>query len=1674
MNKFLELSAEIDTSRTHLTRQIRAKHEQSSSSKSSADKWFSMMENSEDIIKIGIDTLNGSIVQKYRELYDVPQMEEHDVLYPIFSGRSPEKELRHHVRMMGTSVLTSRIKTNINAGGSSGYVLIQMPMGRPRRGQHHFDFLSYINFKARQAGIYRDAAQTTYLPETDPDYNWITKTIQHYIDVMKPMMNNVDRMNHIQHWKANEVWSLPGSPVYMLKEANPTRYASDFGSSIIFHKNRGRGNSGGHQPTLDQIKRQFPWMYGDKSDDDLKKEFDEMSSIAKLVYTSLNMSLDMAQASPFLQISVPKEVIEYGCDSPFDNVSRQHFAHFARAMAKGMFSKTGSKVVVGDINTLMPTINNLTQFKPNSPDMLTGNLYATSNRFILYIPNYQNESFYDMGLDDTGLTVSNEEMEAQDSLVVERVKPSQRPKSNQIVYTDWAHSNLIYTDGHGAIKTLSFAGAKPVSTDNVVKLLSLDINEVRDILFYSYAAFNDLEDHPDSKIDVQASWDYVDMLVQWSKTNSGGWGWLETDLLNISKWITKLGDNGSKVLKDSNSVSNFLQLVASTNYAFSKREGFEDENPDIAKRIVVRDKYSLYMLENDLLTKPLFDALINACKIIASKYQTAQSINDMLSDVKTKLAAIGLAKALARPFNVKDMMADWDKALKARKEKGNIVSPHIPYAPKNLKFMPHQARIHDELHGKDQDHKFVVFDVSAGGGKSLMFITDVLTLLQKRKIKRPLFLMPNSLIKQCINELHTFTGGKVNCIPVNNEVLDFYKKQGVSEPADVIQKMFENAPPNTIVLADMKKFLSSKKVSIPYFGTQIDVSQNLTAMCSYQPDYVIMDESHNLRNPQSGFSQAVSELIQGCKYVRLATGTIIFNTPTDLVGQIGLMDPMVFGDADTFRKTFAKTSSGTKVLDWGGSESAAMEEAALNVKIVKARRYEWDALLPERKDEFVKVVPSADQMKVYDAIIAQITDEDMEQTLKGLEEDDDVENEERLKYALARVDRFWTSPDKDELGKDTLKGLDRVGPKVRAVYELIRRHLKSGDKGKVLVFTSYILSAESIMDNVPDDLDGKIMLFKAADKEKAQARFERDTKLVAMVGVEEAMREGLNLQFVSRLIRTETVWTPGAQEQGDARLYRPDPKNEYGERKTIHISWLVTDGSVDVLKTSYLIWKTIVARKAENWENVDYARIPNLDASDLRLSKRSIQKKRSFSEMNEYLGAYEQLRGTQRKEVEDYAKQFPERSKMVDTFDSGGIDDEAYMLRTPYVKGQILPFNHEKRYGVDLGLVPMIEYSAEMGFDDVSEFDATGLMVNTEFGDGKVLRSTGTTVRVVLDESKLLGIKNEEGGKSKADPAVERYVIDKNYIDVPKAKTLVYRPGTYGKTASIRLKMMELTGLPKVVTPSGRVYDVDSLKLVKLHGKVGITKLEPVETPKTDTDAGGGNKRPGRPRKEVAPVETPPEDNAESIEPMSMWVSSWNNTPALVIDDEHEMSEVFHSKEKFIEYPTCIRVHITQLGAFKAVIKRIKENFEVEPEYIDALMDAMDKFVNGTGAKATLNVLKMARSDLRHFLLQTHKKVPNGVIRPFPTLVNEQFYLFFELKNQPAARKLPTLLAGIPKIHIEKDEGFAVRLFASKEEIMPWIAKVIKKYGIEVDNMDEVKHSLKVLKFYTKGKTVTR
>lgn len=749
--------------------------------------------------------------------------------------------------------------------------------------------------------------------------------------------------------------------------------------------------------------------------------------------------------------------------------------------------------------------------------------------------------------------------------------------------------------------------------------------------------------------------------------------------------------------------------------------------------------------------------------------------------VSTTVESLGLLSVMFYYGTVfGETSASANQKNKAAQQQGidpSWTPPAIPlitdkFSKEDAGMMPHQAKIRNLLR---ESPDFAILAVDAGGGKSMLAITDVLYEIKEHRSAPYLIMCPSHLVANYVAEIVEFTDGKVNVIPVTsyNIRTSGYKRY---------QQILETAPINTVLVVDYGVLKYRARAAV-YGTAAVAIFPVVDMIRQFRPGYCILDESHMLKNAKSATFKSVMNLIADIPKKRIASGTLNPDSPSDLPAQVAIMDPTIFGTREDFNEKYSVIMNGQRVTQWrsSGKNSVGSAMALLKESIVwaPAKRKEWASALPPREDRFIAIELTDNQRAVYDAIfndmVLQIrkaaeTDKNARKLLDNLEgkkaskeeEDDfgDLEGGEDilddsgdigagLQPYLVDIERYITNPGFHPYAKNgyvnqdgtrvaPLKGDDLMPPKARVLKQLMLTDydLFNPSKGKVLVFVNYTESAKSIFEAMPPDIQACGILYSTASKTELVNKFKTDKKIRWMIGIRKSLEVGLNLQIASALVRLEGVWTPGEQEQGDSRIARPYFGPGGDQRPLLRFDTIVANRTLDITKAARLRAKIVALAKFENSGDPAYEALDDIPLIPMRLE--AIQTMNDFeTNLVQYESTMRKLNSTVKQEYADYRKKIEAEGgfKFTQVAQAKIPEGCALLARVPYAQGMELYKASELgliRVDNFLGLelsgeddddedIEDVEVDEDSNLADESRKLLMGMACHTEYGEGVIV-----------------------------------------------------------------------------------------------------------------------------------------------------------------------------------------------------------------------------------------------------------------------------------------------------------------------------------------------------------------
>ncbi|MCB0281771.1 MAG: SNF2 helicase associated domain-containing protein [Calditrichae bacterium] len=304
-------------------------------------------------------------------------------------------------------------------------------------------------------------------------------------------------------------------------------------------------------------------------------------------------------------------------------------------------------------------------------------------------------------------------------------------------------------------------------------------------------------------------------------------------------------------------------------------------------------------------------------------------------------------------------------------------------------------------------------------------------------------------------------------------------------------------------------------------------------------NYIILDESQNIKNPASETSKAV-RLLEGQNRLAL-TGTPVENNTMDLWAQFAFVSPGLLGDQNFFKDTFMRPI-----------------EKEQNVQVADTlKRLIFPFILRRTKEDVAKELPpkvesitfspmSDAQQALYDKWRLSYRDNILEEIeSKGL-------NKSKFKVleGLTKLRQIACHP-----GLISSSFSDNSG-KFDALKEMVEEIIS--ENHKVLIFSQFVQMLQIIKRYFDEQkiaysyLDGS-----TKDRQGAVKSFQEDDSVRTFLISLKAGGTGLNLTAADYVIHYDPWWNPAVEMQATDRAYR------IGQTRKVFAYKLISKDSVE-------------------------------------------------------------------------------------------------------------------------------------------------------------------------------------------------------------------------------------------------------------------------------------------------------------------------------------------------------------------------------------------------------------------------------------------------------------------------------------------------------------------------------
>jgi non-specific serine/threonine protein kinase len=317
-----------------------------------------------------------------------------------------------------------------------------------------------------------------------------------------------------------------------------------------------------------------------------------------------------------------------------------------------------------------------------------------------------------------------------------------------------------------------------------------------------------------------------------------------------------------------------------------------------------------------------------------------------------------------------------------------------------------------------------------------------------------------------------------------------------------------------------KKIFEEHDVVITTYGT---LRSDIKFMLETEFDYVVLDESQAIKNPQSKVTKAACLL--NAKNRLCMSGTPLQNNTFDIYAQMNFLNPGMLGSIEYFRNEFA-----TPIDKFGEKEHKEHLKKLLFPFILRRTKEQVAKDLPEKTETILFCEMEEEQRNIYDAYRNDYRDK-----ILGVIKEQGIDKSQlTILQGLMKLRQICDSPaimnEKEPLPNVSVK-LEELG---REITENIGNH-------KALIFSQF-LGMLALIRGKLTELGVKFEYFDgsttATERERAIQSFQKDDEVRVFLISLKAGGVGLNLTAADYVYIVDPWWNPAVEQQAIDRTHR--------------------------------------------------------------------------------------------------------------------------------------------------------------------------------------------------------------------------------------------------------------------------------------------------------------------------------------------------------------------------------------------------------------------------------------------------------------------------------------------------------------------------------------------------------
>ena len=364
-------------------------------------------------------------------------------------------------------------------------------------------------------------------------------------------------------------------------------------------------------------------------------------------------------------------------------------------------------------------------------------------------------------------------------------------------------------------------------------------------------------------------------------------------------------------------------------------------------------------------------------------------------------------------------------------------------------------------------------------------------------------------------------------------------------------------------------FTNYDVVITTYGITRIDID----LLKDYFFEYIILDESQNIKNPSSKSYQAVKQLKS--RYKLILSGTPVENSVNDLWTQMSFINPGLLGSQQFFLNEFV-----TPIEKKKDEEKAKRLQALIKPFVLRRTKEQVATELPPKTENLFYCKMSDEQANVYEKVKSEYRNE----LLRSLEDGTYGQAQMQVLQGLIKLRQIANHPAMIDEEYEGDSG------KFENVVHTLANVLEGGHK--VLIFSQFVKQLNIYRDHF--NREGIVYVYldgSTQNRGDVVKKFQEDEKTRVFLISIKAGGVGLNLTEADYVFILDPWWNPAVEQQAIDRTHR------IGQTKNVFIYKFITKDTVEEKIVALQQRKLKVAQSLITTEE---SFIKSLSAEDIR------------------------------------------------------------------------------------------------------------------------------------------------------------------------------------------------------------------------------------------------------------------------------------------------------------------------------------------------------------------------------------------------------------------------------------------------------------------------------------------